>query len=183
MPLDHIVKSGRVLVEPIFQGSYERWNALSISVQGGYIQKVVDWRWDIGRTLDYLESRNDIDTSKFAFVGLSFGASYALPAMTFEPRFKTAIFLSGGEPNPELPPVVEPFNYLPRIKLPVLLLNGGFDPIYPPAVQEIFYKSLGTRIEDKRYKVYPESSHAFFPRREYLRETLGWLDKYLGPVK
>jgi serine/threonine protein kinase/predicted esterase len=180
MPLDHIVKSGRVLVEPIFQGSYERWSPLDVTVQGGYIQKVADWRWDLGQTLDYLESRTDIDASKFAFVGLSFGASYALPAMALEPRFKTAIFLSGGEPNQVLPPLVDPIHYLPRIKIPVLLLNGGFDPIFPVAEQEMFYNALGTRAQDKRYKVFPESSHAFFPRREYLRETLDWLDKYLG---
>lgn len=182
MPLDHIVRSGRVLVEPIFQGSFERWNRLNISVEGGYIQKVVDWRWDLGRTLDYLESRKDIDSSKVAFVGLSFGASYPLPLMTVEPRFKTALLLSGGEPNREMPPSVDPMHYFSRIKIPVLMLNGGFDPLFPITNQEMVFNSLGTRAEDKRHVVFPESSHAYFPRREYLRETLDWLDKYLGRV-
>jgi hypothetical protein len=42
-------------------------------------------------------------------------------------------------------------------------------------------KLLGTPEADKRWIVY-ETGHAP-PRKEVIRESLGWLDKYLGPAK
>jgi hypothetical protein len=40
---------------------------------------------------------------------------------------------------------------------------------------------LGTPAEDKQLKLY-ETDH-IPPRAEFIKETLAWLDKYLGPVK
>lgn len=40
---------------------------------------------------------------------------------------------------------------------------------------------LGTPPENKRLRLY-ETDH-FVPQNEYVRETLAWLDRYLGPVK
>mgnify|MGYP001558742334 CR=1 FL=1 len=39
---------------------------------------------------------------------------------------------------------------------------------------------LGTPAKDKRHVIY-ESGH-IPPRQEMIKETLAWLDKYLGPV-
>jgi hypothetical protein len=40
---------------------------------------------------------------------------------------------------------------------------------------------LGTPPEDKRLILY-ETDH-IPPRAEYIKETLAWLDHYMGPVK
>jgi len=40
---------------------------------------------------------------------------------------------------------------------------------------------LGTRAQDKRLKLY-ETDHDP-PRNEIIKETLAWLDRYLGPIK
>jgi len=40
---------------------------------------------------------------------------------------------------------------------------------------------LGTPKEDKVLKLY-DTDH-FIPRNEFIKETLAWLDRYLGPVK
>jgi hypothetical protein len=42
------------------------------------------------------------------------------------------------------------------------------------------FKLLGTPPENKRQVIY-ESGH-FVPRNQLIKETLDWLDKYLGPV-
>jgi hypothetical protein len=41
--------------------------------------------------------------------------------------------------------------------------------------------ALGTPPAQKRHVVF-DSGHVDFPRSELIREVLGWLDKYLGPV-
>jgi hypothetical protein len=43
------------------------------------------------------------------------------------------------------------------------------------------FRLLGTREKDKRRIVY-ESGHGGAPYREIVRETLDWMDRYLGPV-
>ena len=80
-----IPKSGRALVYPIYQGTYER----QIDRRGPNDDR--DYKIQLGkdlrRTVDFLETREDIDSEKLAYYGLSWGA-YEGPLMTaIEPRF------------------------------------------------------------------------------------------------
>ncbi len=43
------------------------------------------------------------------------------------------------------------------------------------------FRLLGTPAEHKR-QIFYETDH-IPPYNEYVKETLAWLDKYLGPVK
>ena len=89
-----IPKSGRVLVYPIYQSTYDRQvdrhgpnDARDVMIQ---IAK------DLQRTVDYLETREDIDSEKLAFYGLSWGG-YIGPLLTaVEPRFAASILVAGG---------------------------------------------------------------------------------------
>jgi formylglycine-generating enzyme required for sulfatase activity/dienelactone hydrolase len=181
-PLDYIVKSGRVFVYPSFQGTYSRfrapWNAAD---QVRNEREWVERRWDLGRVVDYLETRPDIDADRVGFLGVSFGASVALPVLAMEPRIRAAVLLSGGMPTQrETPtPFVDPLNYAPRITIPVLMINGRFDYIFPLEAQQMLFDALGTPAADKRYALF-DYGHGSPPRADLLRETLGWLDTYLG---
>ena len=66
--------------------------------------------------------------------------------------------------------------------VPVLMLNGRYDFFFPLATsQQPFFGFLGTPPEHKRMFVY-EDGHSV-PRTELIKETLSWLDVYLGPVR
>ena len=68
------------------------------------------------------------------------------------------------------------------VKVPVLMLNGRFDFFYPVETsQEPMFRLLGASKQHKRRVVY-ETGHNI-PRNELVKETLDWLDRYLGPVK
>ena len=54
------------------------------------------WSKDLGRTLDYLETRTDIDSTKMAYHGFSFGGAVASVLLSVEKRFQAAILSSGG---------------------------------------------------------------------------------------
>jgi eukaryotic-like serine/threonine-protein kinase len=62
------------------------------------------------------------------------------------------------------------------------MLNGKYDLTFPyeTSVQPLF-DLLGTPRDRKDLKLY-ETDH-FIPRDELVKETLSWLDRYLGPVK
>ena len=179
-----VVPAGRVFVLPIYKSTYERGDSLTSDIPNGSIfwrDHVVMWGKDYRRTLDYLSTRADIDTAKFAYFGVSWGGYFGGIIPAIEPRLKAAVLYVAGLTMERGRPEVEPINYLPRIHIPVLMLNGKYDFFFPVATsQEPFFRFLGSPAADKRYIVY-EGGHDV-PRTQLIKETLAWLDRYLGPV-
>jgi dienelactone hydrolase len=179
-PMEFLVKSGRILVFVEYQGSFGRFT--SAFKEDDEVRNLREWierRQDLGRAIDYLETRSDVDAARVAYYGLSFGASYALPLIAVEPRLKVAVLLSGGLRS-VAPMAIDPVQYVPRITIPTLIMNGKYDPFFPYEGSQLpLVARLGTRDEDKRY-VPVEGGHAFPPTGDVLREILAWLDQYLG---
>ena len=177
-----IPKSGRALVYPIYQGTYDR----QFDSHGPNDDR--DWKIqtgkDLRRTVDYLQTRDDVDSSKLAYYGLSWGASLG-PLMTaIEPRFKTSVLLAGGlyRRPPDWPPEAVPQNFAPRSTVPTLMINGRKD-LGAPVETEILpmFDMLGTPAAHKRL-VLLDGGHVPASPKEVIREVLDWLDLYLGPV-
>jgi hypothetical protein len=63
-----------------------------------------------------------------------------------------------------------------------LMINGRYDSYYRyEASIKPMFELLGTPDEHKDLKLY-DTDH-IPPRNEFIRDTLEWLDRYLGPVK
>ena len=180
---DSFVKSGRAVFFPVSKGMYQRYDDFDSIPRSApaYRAHVIAWSNDLGRSIDYLQSRTDIDGSRIAYVGSSFGARMGPLLVAVERRIKTAIWLGGGLSLERSPPEVDPFNFAPRVHQPVLMINGRLDWIRPPETTQFpLFRALGTAEQDKRH-VLSESGH-FPPREIEVRESLAWLDLYLGPV-
>ena len=138
---------------------------------------------DFRRSVDYLESRGDIDSKRLAFLGASWGGTMGAMIPAVEERLAASILIIGGlQEDSKRRPEADEINYVTRVKVPTLMLNGKYDihafP-YDTSVKPM-YDLLGTAKEDKHLAVF-ETDH-FIPRNELIKHTLGWLDKYLGPV-
>jgi dipeptidyl aminopeptidase/acylaminoacyl peptidase len=178
---DFVPLSGRALVFPIYKGTYER--PLTVHGDSDYRDMVVAWSKDLRRTVDYLISRGDMAKDKIAYYGFSMGSCEAVPAVALEPRLKAVIFVSGGLIAAPVPPEVAQANFLPRITVPVLLMNGGYDFVNPVETsQKPFFDLLGTPAANKKYVLSEHAGHVP-PRLDVIRESLSWLEKYLGPVE
>ena len=128
-----------------------------------------------------LESRGDIDKQRIAYNGYSLGAWIGVMALALEPRFQTGVLICGGLLSEPLDPELEQLNFAPRIHLPILMVGGKDDFMRPPDVsQRPLFNLLGTPASDKRLALF-EGGH-IAPTQGLIRETLAWLDKYLGPV-
>jgi serine/threonine protein kinase/formylglycine-generating enzyme required for sulfatase activity/cephalosporin-C deacetylase-like acetyl esterase len=182
---EFIVKSGRAMIYPMYKGTYERGDDLNSSMPDAtnfYKDHVIQWAKDLGRSIDYLESRKDIDTNKLAYYGLSWGARMGGLMLAVEKRFKTGILNVAGLRFQRTLPEADPFNFVSRIKIPVLMLNGRYDHFFPYETSQIpMFELLGTPPAHKRHIVF-ESGH-LIPRTLVIKEAIDWLDKYLGPVK
>jgi predicted esterase len=173
-----LVRSGRAVLYPVYQGTYERRRPPAAGPNAArdlYIQSTKDMR----RALDYLETRSDVDRERVAFYGLSMGANYGPLVGALEKRFRTLVLVSGGASSGL--PEVSNLNFAPRVRVPVLMLNGRYDFIFPlDEVQQPLFRLLGTPEADKKHVLFG-SGHVP-PFEEVVRETLDWLDLRLGPV-
>jgi len=181
---DFVAKSGRAVVLPDFQGMYARRRPTPGTPRApeaeAFRERIIQSAKDLNRTMDYLETRRDIDAKRVAFYAFSVGgAMLALPAM--EPRLRSVVFLSGGLPRRAFPPEIEPVNMAPRLRIPFLLLGGRYDYLTPVEdAQKRLFERIGTPADLKRHVIF-ESGHV--PERTaVIREMLAWLDRTLGPV-
>lgn len=179
-----LLKSGRAVMYPIYKSTFERGDDL----KSGYPKEtnfwkehVIMWAKDLGRSMDYLETRDDIDADRIAYFGYSWGGGLGGIMLAVEKRIKAGVLLVAGLLFHRSLPEVEQVNFLPRIKTPVLMLNGKYDFIFPYETSQIpFFTLLGTPKEHKEIFVY-EGGHSV-PGTQIAKETLAWLDRYLGPV-
>jgi dienelactone hydrolase len=187
---DFFITDGRAVVYPIYKGIHERNKdgVLTTAIhtptkeyQHTYNEFLAKWIKDLSRTIDYLETRNDFDSDKLAFYGLSWGGELGGIIPAVEERLKANIlylggFLPYGDPLPE----AHPFNYVPRIKTPTIMINGRYDLTFPLETHvKPMFDLLGS--QEKHLALY-DTGH-YIPRKDLIRESLTWLDKYLGPVK
>ena len=182
---DFVIKSGRAVMVPLYKSTYERGDGVSSvypATTSSYRDHVIAWSKDFGRSIDYLETRADIDHNKLAYEGLSWGAAMASLMTAVEPRIRACVLISPGFYLQRCFPEVDLLNFAPRVKVPVLMLSGRFDFVFPMETsQEPMFRLLGTPKEQKRRVVY-DTGHDV-PRNEEIKETLDWLDRYLGPVR
>lgn len=184
-PAEHFLKGGRAYLFPVFKSTYERRDELTSSMpneSNTYREHVVYWSKDLRRSIDYLETRPDIDTRRLAFFGVSWGGRMAPVMLALERRFKAAVVMVAGLRHQKTQPEADPFNYLPRVTLPVLMLNGRYDFYFPVETsQRPYFERLGTPPAARSWMVY-DGSHSV-PATQLAKESLAWLDRYLGPVR
>jgi formylglycine-generating enzyme required for sulfatase activity/dienelactone hydrolase len=180
-----VLKSGRAFLWPVLKSTYERGDDQVSDYpdeSNRYKDHVVMWTKDIMRSIDYLETRVDIDSNRLAFLGASWGASQAPIVLAIEPRLKVGIVVVAGLSFQTSQPEADALHYTRYVQVPVLMLNGKYDFFFPYETSQVpFFELLGTPKEHKKLVVH-EVGHAV-PASDRARESLAWLDKYLGAVR
>ncbi len=183
--VDYVIQSGRAVMYPIYQDTYER--RVKFDMPGGAqnIELTTDWYKDAARSLDYLATRADIDSSRLAYLGVSMGSAEGVIAATLlQDRLKTVILLDGGYFLEPPPPGGDQANFAPRMKKPVLMVNGRYDFTFSlDKAQNPLFAMLGTPASDKRHVVLDTAHDVTEQRTALVKTVLDWLDHYLGPVK
>jgi eukaryotic-like serine/threonine-protein kinase len=166
---------------PIYKGTYERYVRADEGTTAEREMEIACLK-DFSRSIDYLETRPELDHDKLAYYGVSFGSRISSIILAIDKRPKTAVLVGGGfRPEAQLPEISE-INYAPRVKIPVVMINGRYDFIFPwQTSQNPMFRLLGTRGTDRRHAMF-DAGH-IPPRNDIIREALAWLDRYLGSVK
>jgi dienelactone hydrolase len=187
MFLSYLVRNGRAVLYPVYKGTFERGGPDLLALSNpatwdtyAYAEYVVQQVKDVRRSLDYLETRPDIDEDRIAYYGMSWGGNMGAIITAVDDRFTASVLVAGGLLGRARPEASD-LTYVTRVRTPTLILNGKYDVYFPPETSaQPMLDLFATPDADKRLILY-ETDH-IPPRAEYIRETLSWLDRYLGPV-
>jgi serine/threonine protein kinase len=176
---DFIIGSGRAFLYPVYKGTYERRTPEAAGTNAERELRIA-WARDLGRAIDYLETRPDIDRERLAFYGVSIGGDAGVIMTAIEPRFRASV-LQGAGIWAAWAPEIDLLHYAPRVRVPTLMVNGRYDFENPyETAQRSLFARLGPPAEHKRHAVF-ETGHAQ-PTEDVASEILPWLDRYLGQV-
>jgi serine/threonine protein kinase/dienelactone hydrolase len=181
---DYVIQSGRALMYPIYQETYERRVKSNLPGAAQYIELTVQHYKDAARSLDYLATRADIDKSRMAYLGVSMGAVEGVIHSTLlQERLKTVVLLDGGFFLDSPPPGGDAADFAPRMKKPVLMVNGRYDFAFSlEKAQNPLFAMLGTPDENKQHLVLDTPHDVTAERPQLIKAVLDWLDHYLGRV-
>ncbi len=187
-PALFVPRSGRALVWPAYKGTLERGGGERTErLSGRALRDLLVQRVnDLQRAVDYLRTREDLQTGNLAYLGLSYGAEYGPLFTAIEDRFEVLVYLAGGLDDGHMlaePPEINPLDYAPRVSTPVLMVNGRSDYGLPVETAQLpIFDLLATPPEHKRHVVL-EGGHLPNDWNAVIRETLDWLDLYQGPLE
>ena len=78
-------------------------------------------------------------------------------------------------------PEVDQINFAPRVTIPTLMVDGRYDSCFRVNFSRAALPPPRNPKEHKRLALF-DGGH-FVPRHHLIKESLDWLDRYLGPVK
>jgi len=187
-PLEFLLRSGRAVAFPVYRGTFERGTDLRSDIQdesNAWRDHVIAWTKDFRRSIDFLATRDDIDTDRLAFLGISWGGAVAPMMVALEDRIRAVVIIVGGLLMQDTQPMADPFHFLPRVTQPTVMINARWDSFYPLETSgRPFFETLGTP-EDRRKLVIVDANHGVlsYARGLVVGEVLSWLDEYLDPVR
>ena len=183
--LDFLTRGGRAVLLPVYKGTYERGGELTSDYpeeSASYKDHVVMWGKDLGRAIDFIESREELDADRVAYFGVSWGGALGAIMPAVEPRIRVNVLYVAGFCYQRALPEADQLNYVTRVTQPTLMLNGELDFFFPAETSQLpMFELLGTPAADKKRLTY-ERGHTV-PKTELIRESVAWLDRYLGPVR
>ena len=190
--VEFMLRGGRAVLFPLWKGAYERADGYSVlgSLAPAWREKTVQWVKELQQSIDYLETRDDIDADKIGYQGASFGAGMSPVFLAMEPRLKTGVLNGAGyfvvsAAIGDFPPDVDPATYAPRVTAPVLMMNGRYDAVFPYELSQVpFFEALGTPESGKKHLTFPSGHSTYGWNTELTAESIGWLDELFGePVR
>jgi len=178
---DPIVKTGRAALLPVYWGTYgrrsEEFKNGYPNITSNYMGAIIKIAKDFSRSVDYLSSREDIDSGRLGYYGYSWGAMLSPILLATDGRIKAAVLHCGGFPPHLSHGSVDPVNFMPRIQSPVLMANGKYDAIFPVVTSQV---PMFNRFPESNPKLHliDDSGGHWYPKIDDEMES--WFDLHLG---
>ena len=178
--IDYVIQSGRAVLYPVYKGTYERQDRNAMPTPAADRENLIQQSKDLGRSIDYLETRTDIDRNRIGYLGVSMGAAWGVILTALDDRFKAVVLLDGGFFEGKPLPGMDGVDFAPRLKAPVLMISGKYDWVL--LGKDAMFRMFGAPVADKRAVFFDTAHDVSEQRADLVREVVAWLDKYFGRV-
>ena len=145
--------------------------------------------FDLRRSVDFLETRNEIDASRISFYGISLGGIIGTIFSGVDPRVKAPVIaLAGGnlnlmfgldafnEETREFFSIIDPINYVEEIApRPLLMINAENDEVIAPVTSKLLFK----KARDPKNIIWYPSRHRDLPVDKAYADGISWFQKHL----
>jgi formylglycine-generating enzyme required for sulfatase activity len=179
------IKAGRAVLVVALKGMVERaWPADFAPPPTNSVRfrdLMVLHATELRLAVDYLETREEIDMDRLAYVGLSLGAGSRLPFAALDERYRAVVLIGAGideRMHPTLPEAAN-FNFAPYIRPPKLMLNGRHDEEHPWNTRAL---PLWNLLREPKELVLVDGAGHHPPVQMRVPPINAFLDKTLGPV-
>jgi pimeloyl-ACP methyl ester carboxylesterase len=179
------IKAGRAVFALVLKGMVERPQPgdFAFPPPGSvrFRDLVVLHATEVRLGIDYLETRDDIDMQRLAYVGVSMGAGSRLAFAGVDQRFRSVVLIGAGIDERMLPtlPEVASFNFAPYIKPPKLVVNGRNDEEHPWTTRGL---PLWNLLREPKELVLIDGAGHHPPSEQRVPPINAFFDKTLGPV-
>lgn len=180
------IKGGRAVLVVALKGMLERPQPADFTrpptASVRFRDLIVLHATELRLAMDYLETRDDIDMRKLAYVGLSWGAGSRVVFAAIDRRFRSVVLIGAGideRVQPTLPEAAN-FNFAPYIKPPKLMINGRRDEEHPWASRAL---PLWNLLREPKELVLIDGAGHYPPAEQRVPPINAFLDRTLGPVK
>lgn len=148
-----------------------------------------DYEVPVGRCIDYLEGRDDVDAERIAVSGSSLGGYYAARAASYEPRLAAAVshgaiwsipklwgeagedhglamhikWVFGADSMAQAKEIWEPFElegHLKNIRCPYLIVHGGHDVLGVQGANQVYEHARENGVDVTLDMIEPEETGA-----------------------
>ena len=179
------LKAGRAVLAPVLDGMIERpWRPprpLPAPPSVEFRDLMVRHATELRMAMDWAGTRPEIDTTRFAYIGLSLGAGSRLGLAAVDDRFRAVVLVGAGideRVQPTLPEAAN-FNFAPRIRVPKLVVNGRLDEEHPWATRGL---PLWNLLREPKELVLIDGVGHHPPIEVRAPAINAFLDRTLGPV-
>ncbi len=145
--------------------------------------------FDLRRSIDFLETRADIDSERIGYYGISLGGIIGTIFCGVDPRVKVPVIaLAGGnlslmfgvdaltEETQEFFSIIDPINYVELIApRPLLMINAENDEVIDPLTSKMMYQAA----DDPKEIIWYPSRHRDLPIDKAYPDGINWYRKHL----
>ena len=178
--VDFIIRSGRAVLFPVYQGTYERGPA-KITGPASWNELVIARAKDFRRSIDYLVVRPDIDANRIGYYGLSLGGTMGVICTRSSRASRRACSPLADSirwhrrRNRTCGTSRRTCEYRPSWS------TGTNDFLFPEETGQLpLFRALGSPPGQKRHA--PFDGGHIPPMHSMIKEILDWFDRFLGPV-
>ncbi len=184
--LGPVIRGGRAVFAPALHGAVERpfppGEGFPPPPSVAFRDLMVRHATEVRMTIDWAETRAELDLSSLAYAAFSLGAGSRLAFSVVDDRYRALVYIGGGIDERVKPtlPEADNVNFAPYVGAPVLLLNGLNDEEHPWLSRAL---PLWELLPEPKDSVLVEGAGHLPPPEVRIPAINGFLDRILGPVR